>query len=165
MGSSVREKRHRLPPNSYRGLLVVAFTINVADHVRSFNDRVCVAVASCALAEAFVNHGGHVGVYVFMPEHVHLMVSGKDERSDLLGMIKDFKQKTAVRLHKAGQPFEWQKDFYDHIVRSNEDYGAQVRYLLRNPVRRGLCVRWQDWPQKGVLGQTWEQLTLAIATL
>jgi hypothetical protein len=31
----------------------------------------------------------------------------------------------------------WQKDFYDHIIRETEDYGGQVRYLLRNPVQRG----------------------------
>ena len=32
------------------------------------------------------------------------------------------------------------KDFYGHIIRATEDYGSQVRYLLRNPVRRRLVV-------------------------
>ena len=122
-------------------------------------------MSAAALAESFLQHGGHVGVYVFMPEHVHLIISGKDARSDLLALIKDFKQKTTFRLRQAGREFGWQKDFYDHIVRANEDYGAQVRYLLRNPVRRGLCEHWQDWPHKDVLGQTWDQLAAAIATL
>ena len=58
-----------------------------------------------------------------------------------------------------------EKDFYDHIVRANEDYGAQVRYLLRNPVRRGWCQHWEEWPHKGVFGQTWEQLVVNIGTL
>jgi hypothetical protein len=65
-------------------------------------------------------------------------------------------------LRQAGRNFAWQKDFYDHIIRETEDYGAQVRYLLRNPVRRGLCERWEDWAYKGVLGQTWEELVARI---
>ena len=65
----------------------------------------------------------------------------------------------------AGQVFGWQKDFYDHHIRANEDYGAQVRYVLRNPVRRGLVAHWEHWPHRGVLGQTWEQLALNIGTL
>ena len=165
MPSPVREKHHRLPPESYRGTVVVAFTVNTSNHFPYFNHPEAATTAMSALAESFPEHYGHVGVYVFMPEHVHLIISGKDTRSDLLALIKDFKQKTTFRLRQAGGEFGWQKDFYDHIVRANEDYGAQVRYLLRNPVRRGLCERWQDWPYKGVLGQTWEQLAAAIATL
>jgi len=165
MPSSVREKHHRLPPESYRGNVIVAFTINTANHLPYFNHPEAVAMSAAALAKSFLQHFGHVGVYVFMQEHVHLIISGKDVRSDLLALIKDFKQKTTCRLRQAGSEFGWQKDFYDHIIRANEDYGAQVRYLLRNPVRRGLCEHWQDWPHKGVLGQTWDQLAAAIATL
>ena len=164
MPSAIREKHHRLPPESYRGNVVIAFTLNTRNHTPCFNNDACLAVATSALAECFVIHGGHVGVYVIMPDHIHLMVSGRDERSDLLAMIKDFKQKTAFRIRQKQIHFEWQKDFYDHIVRAVEDYGAQVRYMLRNPVRRGLCEHWPDWPHKGVLGQTWEQLAVAIAT-
>ncbi len=238
MTTPVREKIHRLPPEAYRGNVIVAFTVNTANHARYFDDPAYVALAVSALTEAFANHHGHVGVYVFMPDHLHLIVSGTDipgsrdlssrattdnhisssreplgrvppsatntqrdlndrgygknlhgscnplgcattdnyisgsreplgrvPPSDLLAMMKEFKQKTTFRLRQAGKPFGWQKDFYDHIVRANEDYGAQVRYLLRNPVRRRLCADWRDWPNKGVLGQTWEQLTSAIATL
>ena len=165
MKPSVREKRHRLPPHAYRGRVVAAFTVCTRDNVRYFDHRPIIEVARSALEEAFVEAGGHVGVYVFMPEHMHLIVSGRDESSDLLILMKGFKQKTTFRVRQRGIEFAWQKDFYDHIIRANEDYGAQVRYLLRNPVRRGLCERWQDWPHRGVLGQTWEQLLFNIATL
>ena len=32
-------------------------------------------------------------------------------------------------------------------------------------VRRGLVAHWEHWPHRGVLGQTWEQLAVNIATL
>ena len=165
MPATIREKHHRLPVHSYRGNVVVAFTINVANHVPYFNDPDCVTVAIKALVESFDRHRGWAAIYVFMPDHLHLMVSGTDAQTNLLRLVGDFKQKTTYRLRRAGKAFAWQKDFYDHIVRAGEDYGAQVRYLLRNPVRRGLCRHWQDWPHKGVLGQTWEQLAIVISTL
>jgi len=165
MDSPIRERRHRLPPQSYRGNVIAAFTLNTRNRIRYFGRALPVQTATTALAEAFVLHHGHAGVYVIMPDHLHLMVSGEDAQADLLALVKDFKQKVTFRVHQQGESFEWQKDFYDHIVRANEDYGAQVRYLLRNPVRWRLCERWQDWPHKGVLGQTWEQLAVATATL
>jgi len=159
------EKRHRLPVAAYCGRVVAAFTVDTAQRRPFFDDDRIVGIASAALAESFGACGCHVGVYVFMPDHVHLILSGADARSDVRALVIRFKQKTAYRARRQGHAFAWQKDFYDHIIRANEDYGAQVRYLLRNPVRRGLCDRWQDWSHKGVLGQTWEELARHIVTL
>ncbi len=161
----IREKSHRLPSASYRGLVRAAFTINTAKRFDHFNGEANVAIATQALKEAFNQHGGHAAVYLFMPDHLHLIVSGGDEQSDLLALVERLKQKTTFRIRRAGGDFAWQKDFYDHIVRMSEDYGAQVRYLLRNPVRRCLCEHWEHWPHKGVFGQTWEELALNIGTL
>lgn len=47
-----------------------------------------------------------------------------------------------VRIH-------WQKDFYDHIIRNHEDIAVQVKYILDNPVRKGLVSSWQEYPFKG----------------
>ena len=46
----------------------------------------------------------------------------------------------------------WQKDFYDHVIRTHEDIAAQVRYILDNPVRKGLVSSWEDYPFKGSVG-------------
>ena len=161
----IREKRHRLPPEAYRGNVVCAFTICTSQRESFFTDETIIQIARVALAEAFAHYRGHAGVYLFMPDHVHLMVSGKETHGGLLAMVGQFKQKTTFRVRAAGKPFAWEKDFYDHIVRASEDYGAQVRYLLRNPGRKGWCRHWEEWPHKGVLGQTWEQLALNIGTL
>jgi len=161
----IREKRHRLPPEAYRGRVQIAFTIDTYDRMDYFADDQNCEIAIGALTEAFVHHAGHVCVGVFMPEHVHLVVSGRGPESDLLALIKEFKQKTTFRIRQRPQPFRWQKDFWDHIIRANEDYGAQIRYILRNPVRRGLVDYWEQWPHKVILGLTWEQLAVSIATL
>lgn len=161
----IREKPHRLPPTSYRSLVKAAFTLCTAKRVEYFKCRTLVDIATQALYEAFAQHGGHAAVYLFMPGHVHLIASGAGEQSDLLALVERFKQKTTFRIRRTGIGFARQKDFYDHIIRAKEDYGAQVRYLLRNPVRRNLCEHWEHWPHKGVLGQSWQDLALNIGTL
>jgi len=43
----------------------------------------------------------------------------------------------------------WQKDFFDHVLRSEESYEEKWHYVRENPVRAGLVKRWQDWPFGG----------------
>ncbi len=46
----------------------------------------------------------------------------------------------------------WKKDFYDHVIRTNEDIVTQVKCILDNPVRKGLVLSWQGYPFKGSIG-------------
>jgi len=39
----------------------------------------------------------------------------------------------------------WQKRYYDRNVRNEHEFKEKLRYLHRNPVKRGLCERPQDW--------------------
>src|SRR5438552_18023688 len=98
----IRERKHRLPPQAYRGHVAVSFTINTKDRRRWFEDGKVRTVAVAALEEAFHRNGGHAAVFVFMPDHLHLIVSGNDHGSDLLRLVAEFKQKTCFRLRKEG---------------------------------------------------------------
>ena len=42
------------------------------------------------------------------------------------------------------EPF-WQKRYYDRNVRSVREFGIKLRYLHRNPVKRGLVRDPGDW--------------------
>jgi REP element-mobilizing transposase RayT len=162
----IREHPHRLPREAYCGPVIVAFTINTRDRQPHFVDPVIVALTQQALVKTFNDWQGHAGVYVIMPEHVHLIVSASSQDLNAIDMVTRFKQHTTYCVrHEGHRNFHWQKDFYDEIIRSPREYGSQVRYVLRNPVRRGLCEKWEDWPHRGVLGQTWEQLIVNLITL
>ena len=41
------------------------------------------------------------------------------------------------------------KDFFDHVLRSEESYQEKWRYVRQNPVRARLVKRWRDWPFGG----------------
>ena len=87
--------------------------------------------------------------YVVMPEHVHILVSEPDGKA-LSGFIQMLKTTVAVEAEKRGEreagkmPF-WQTRYFDHNVRNEEGFITQLRYIHRNPVKRGLCARPEDW--------------------
>jgi putative transposase len=81
--------------------------------------------------------------YVVMPEHIHLLLS-EPERGTLAEALKSLKQGVARRLIAGAQHF-WQKRYYDHNVRSHEKFLEKLRYIHRNPVKRGLCASPEDW--------------------
>ncbi|MCU1272378.1 MAG: hypothetical protein JWN74_3672 [Acidobacteriaceae bacterium] len=82
--------------------------------------------------------------YVVMPEHVHLLMS-EPERGQLSLALQMLKQNVARELRlPEGSPF-WQPRYYDFNVWSEAKRVEKLRYIHRNPVRRGLVQRPDDW--------------------
>lgn len=86
--------------------------------------------------------------YVVMPEHVHLLVS-EPEISTLADAMHYLKLSFAKRLRgrqggKAAGSF-WAKRYYDRNVRDAQEFTEKLRYLHRNPVKRGLAKAPADW--------------------
>jgi putative transposase len=81
--------------------------------------------------------------YVVMPEHVHLLVS-EPERTTLADALKSLKQGVSRRLIGSAEHF-WQKRYCDFNVRNARQFVEKLRYIHRNPVKRGLCERAEDW--------------------
>jgi hypothetical protein len=43
----------------------------------------------------------------------------------------------------------WQREFFDHVLRSNESYSEKWNYVFDNPVRAGLVSTTQEWKYAG----------------
>jgi putative transposase len=88
--------------------------------------------------------------YVVMPEHVHMLVSEPDSGT-LAEFMQLLKTKVSVQARKAQKrvagdvPF-WQTRYFDHNVRNYAGFVTQLRYIHRNPVKRGLCNAPENWP-------------------
>src|ERR1700687_1076212 len=118
-----RETHHRLPRESYQGLVNVAFTICAADRTPLFTETEVVSEFISLLRAALEKHACVASIYCFMPDHVHVLLSGRDESSDAWAAVALFKQQTGIWLGQHRPGVHWQKDFYDHIVRRDEDLG------------------------------------------
>jgi putative transposase len=81
--------------------------------------------------------------YVVMPEHVHLLLS-EPERGTLAEALKSLKQGVSRRLIGDAEHF-WQKRYYHFNIRNHRQFVEKLRYIHRNPVKRGLCERADDW--------------------
>ena len=81
--------------------------------------------------------------YVVMPEHVHLLLS-EPQQDTLADALKSLKQGVSRRLIGDANHF-WQKWYYDFNLRNYLQFVEKLRYIHRNPVKRGLCERPEDW--------------------
>jgi putative transposase len=97
--------------------------------------------------------------YVVMPEHIHLLIT-EPEVSDPSTVMQVLKQRTAQALLSnrrrkdprqrqlfSGQPQRafWQARFYDFNVWSTKKRVEKLRYMHRNPVKRGLVESPEQW--------------------
>ena len=86
--------------------------------------------------------------YVVMPEHVHLLIS-EPERATVADAMHFLKLSFAKSLHARqllAEPTSfWQKRYYDRNVRDEHEFQVKLRYLHRNPVKRGLAKEPGEW--------------------
>ena len=85
--------------------------------------------------------------WVVMPDHLHwLMALGHSHSISVVA--KMMKARTAQvinrKTHRHGQI--WQRAFYEHAVRQEEDIAAIARYIVANPLRAGIVKRVGDYP-------------------
>ncbi len=76
-----------------------------------------------------VNH------YVIMPNHIHLLLSivGDSGRPMVAPTISRIIQQMKGYVTKRVNRSIWQKGFYDHVVRTEQDYREICRYIDNNP--------------------------------
>jgi putative transposase len=110
---------------------------------RLFTEATSCRVFEEALERVRTSFGVVIHGYVVMPDHVHLLVS-EPERMSLADALKSLKQGVSRRLIGKEAHF-WQKRYYDFNVPSAAKFVEKLRYIHRNPVRRGLCARPEDW--------------------
>jgi len=154
----IKEKKHRLPLYCYKGQIRVTFTICIQDKKTFFVEKGTVDKFIEILRETMEKHNSKNWVYIFMPDHLHVVNEGLSDNSDLWKMITFFKQKTGYWLAQNKKEIRWQKDFYDYIHRREDDLKKHLIYILNNQVRKGLVSDWRKYPFKGSLDFNLEEI-------
>ena len=92
---------------------------------------------------------------VVMPNHVHLLITPKIALSEIMRRLKGSSAREANKsLGRLGT--FWQEESYDHLVRSDVEFGRIKSYILENPVKAGLVrsaeeFRWSSGYEGGGL--------------
>ncbi len=146
---NINERKHRLPVDIYEGFTTVSFTLCVKNRAAVFRNCDMVKRFSETLIAEAASRGCNVHVYLFMPDHLHVILRGNCDNAQPLKAMNGFKQKTGYWLSKNDVRSKWQKDYYDHIIRKEEDLLKHTRYIVDNPVRKGIVKNWTDCLFKG----------------
>lgn len=78
---------------------------------------------------------------LLMPDHLHALLSFTNPVKTIQQTISDWKRWLAGSLG-----IIWQRDFFEHRLRSESEEREKADYILHNPVRRTLVSRSEDWP-------------------
>jgi putative transposase len=148
-------KNIRLPRTQYVGRNTYFLTLCCEDRRPIFRDAshassIVQALETIAESKSFLVHA-----YCVMPDHVHLVVEGSRDDSDLERFAKTFKQVTAYQHKRESGERLWQTRFYDHILRGTDSLDAVAWYAWLNPVRVGLCSDARIYPYSGSLTVDW----------
>jgi REP element-mobilizing transposase RayT len=149
MPDNVRHQKIRLDESVYENAgTVVSITVCARDRRPLFADA---SAAEIVVDNLRALHGTTWRVlgYCVMPDHLHVLVVSQG--GSVIDFVRLLKGRSAAGLRKLGMQRAWQVSFWDHVLRRNEDISEVLRYLLENPVRKGLVESWTDYPWCGSL--------------
>ncbi|MEM6260237.1 MAG: transposase [Planctomycetota bacterium] len=118
-----------------------------------------------AVNDACTKHHYRLWAYVFMPEHVHLVVWPEQTDYDIASFRRDIKSPvarhgityleqnapellTTITKQRGGRKerlFWQQGGGYDRNIDNTKTLISVIAYIHFNPVRRGLVVKPEDW--------------------
>lgn len=144
-------------PN-YRRLLVPGgtffFTVNLLDRRwKMLTGNIGVLRAACAYVGK--RHPFETVAICVLPEHLHCIWRLPPEDHDYplrwrlvkSRFSKSLPRETDPRAgRRKGERGTWQRRFWEHLIRDDEDLNAHVDYIHFNPVKHGLVSDPDDWP-------------------
>ena len=113
---------------------------------RDLGDLRIAALVQAALL-AFERQRYGLWAWCVMPNHVHVLLRAKSGHplNSIVHSWKSYTAKEASRLLDRTGRF-WAREYFDRIVRNDNDLRRTVAYIEANPVKVGLCKSTEEWP-------------------
>jgi len=78
---------------------------------------------------------------LLMPDHLHALISFSWEKNHGMNrVLTDWKRYVATKFG-----ISWQRDYFDHRIRSEQDHQSTWFYIRENPVRADLVESYDQW--------------------
>src|SRR5258706_9028136 len=122
----MKTKTHRLTPEAYITTSPISITTRIKGNHFPFKDEKLVRIFEYILVEKFLTNKINLVVYLFMPNHLHLIIQNEILLSNSLKTMDLFKQKSGFWFYEKAKEFKWHKSYYDHIIRDENDLENQV---------------------------------------
>lgn len=128
---------------------IVFITQVVENRVPVFQNANYLALLRVTLHNVKALHPFSMLAYAFLPDHCHLLLrpTGASNFSQIMHSLKpNFAKAYKQAAHITGNLSFWQKRFWDHVIRDELDLQRHLDYIHYNPVKHGLTMRPEDWP-------------------
>ena len=142
-------KRARLKSFGYTGLYRYFLTFCTRQRFPAFTSPAPVDLVLAQFRRAALREDVEISAYVFMPDHVHLLLAGRTAGARLREWAHLAKQCSGYRYARTYGRKLWQPSYYDRVLREGEADLPVMAYILENPVRAGLAGRPEDYPFLG----------------
>jgi putative transposase len=113
-----------------------------------------------------------IDAIVVLPDHLHAIFTLPTDDADFSGRWRAIKGAfttalltagVAIARHSNGESSLWQRRFWEHTIRNDDDFARHVDYIHFNPVKHLLTTRVSDWPHSsfhryvrlGLLPEDW----------
>jgi len=101
-----------------------------------------------------------IDAIIILPDHIHMIITPQKsheypkiishiKRSFVYGLDKKYKDKAKMNLSHSSYHRKlsgiWQKRFYEHTIRNENDWLEKMNYIQYNAVKHGLVDNWDQW--------------------
>ena len=108
-----------------------------------------------AYTKTINRHHFHLDALVVLPDHAHIMITLPQDSDDYAIIVASLKSQfsrqlndielvTSSRQAKRERGI-WQRRFWEHRIRDDNDYRQHMDYIHYNPVKHGYVINPQDW--------------------
>jgi len=139
----------RLEGFSYVGCYRYFLTTCTFERRQTFLDHTIATQTIEQFRRTSRDEGFSLLAYCVMPDHAHALLEGLTDESDFRRCAKMAKQRSGAAYALTSETPLWQKGYYEHVLRDEEDSKEIAFYIIANPVRAGLVQSPDDYPFSG----------------
>ena len=133
-----------------------------------FADEANVDLLRATMRKAKEYHPFRMHAYALMPDHIHLLIY-VPEATSISGLMHSIQRNFTRNYKKARDLYApmrlWQRGFWDHVIRNEDDFERHFDYIHYNPVKHGYTAlpadyahtSFHEYVKRGWYGKTWAE--------
>ena len=112
-----------------------------------------------AIEQVQIKYPFKIDAFVLLPNHFHCLWTlppGDKDYTTRMRLIKTYVTKHCAKQlnlpisisesrQKRKESNLWQRRFWEHLIRDEEDFNRHLDYIHYNPVKHGLCKSVKEW--------------------
>jgi putative transposase len=128
---------------------VYFFTVVTHDRAQVFINEERVEVLREAFRKVMAVRPFQIDAMVVLPEHLHCIWRMPEGDADFSSRWREIKKAVSRQIdtttNKRNERMVWQRRFWEHAIRDEDDWRKHMDYIHFNPVKHGLAKLPDEW--------------------